>query len=99
VLLSERPADGNIMDWRTADPAERGSFICLLLEPNGAIYIAELGHAKSKTGRFGVMTELQVSAFKVAGDTIAAQLRTQREETFGDDRYTVDVAFEGTFEK
>ena len=99
VLLSERPADGDILSWRSADPAERGSFICLLLEGNGAIYIAELGHAKAKTGRFGVMTELQVSGFKVTGDTLTARLATQREQTFGDDRYTVDLEFEATLEK
>jgi hypothetical protein len=99
VLLSERPAEGDILSWRTADPAERGSFICLLLENSGAIYIAELGHAKAKTGRFGVMTELQVSEFKVTGDTVSARLRTQQEQTFGDDRYSVDLALEAKLEK
>jgi hypothetical protein len=99
VLLSERVAEGDILSWRTADPTERGSFICLLLEANGAIYIAELGHASAKTGRFGVMTELQVSDFEVAGDVIAARLRTQREQTFGDDRYSEDLSFEAALEK
>jgi hypothetical protein len=99
VLLSERPAEGDILSWRTADPAERGSFICLLLETTGAIYIAELGHAKAKSGRFGVLSELAVTGFNVAGDTIAARVRTEREQTFGDDRYSVDLDFEATLEK
>jgi len=30
----------------------------VLFEANGSIWVAELGHVKAKSGRFGVMTEL-----------------------------------------
>ena len=59
VLLSAKPAEGDIADWRMADPEERGSFIFLMLEESGAVWVAELGHANAKTGRFGVVTELE----------------------------------------
>ncbi len=44
VLLSERPSTGDFSDWRTAEPSKRGSFIFLLLEKSGDIWVAELGN-------------------------------------------------------
>jgi hypothetical protein len=99
VLLSARPAEGDLTAWRSADPAEKGSFILLMLEPNGAIWIAELGHAAAKTGRFGVVTEVAASNFSVKGDRLQAHLATGGEQSFNEDRYTIDLQFETTLEK
>lgn len=98
VLLSAKPVTGDIMTWRSADPKERGSFIFLMLEANGEIWIAELGHAARKGGRFGVVTELAKVAFAVKGDQLTGHDGTQREETFSDDRYTADLTFAAPLE-
>lgn len=45
AILSARPAEGELSQWQTEDPAKKGSFIYVVFEPNGAIWIAELGHA------------------------------------------------------
>ncbi len=97
VLLSARPAEGSFAPWRTGDPAERGSFIYVIFEPNGAIWIAELGHGAAD-GRFGVVMEVKVAAYEVKGDHIKAHIRTLREETFSDDVYTLDLSFEADVE-
>jgi len=99
VLLSARPADGDLSSWRTAEPAERGSFIHLLFEPNGAIWVADLGHAAAKSGRFGVVTELETVSFGVHGDRLTGHVRTRGEQSFGDDRYSVDLTFDAPLEK
>jgi hypothetical protein len=78
---------------KTAEPSERGSFIYMMLEPSGDVWVAELGHGARKGGRFGVVLELKKVAFQVQGDTLVAHYRTQAEESFFDDRYTVDLAF------
>jgi hypothetical protein len=98
VLLSARPAEGEITAWRTADPAERGSFVHILFDAKGEVWVAELGHASAKTGRFGVVTELQKVTFEVKGERLSAHVRTAQEESFGDDRYTVDLTFEAPLE-
>jgi hypothetical protein len=91
VLLSASKADGNILDWKTADPKERGSFIFLMLEQNGSVWVAEFGHAASKATRFGVVTEVQVQAFAVKGKLLTARVRTNGEQEFFDDRYRIDL--------
>ena len=98
VLLSAQPAKGDIDAWRTAQPSERGSFIYVMFEPNGEIWVAELGHAKAKSGRFGVVTELQKVAFDVRDQRIKAHVKTDGEQTFTDDHYTVDLTFEAPVE-
>jgi len=98
VLLSARPADGDFSAWRTAEPRERGSFIYLLLETSGDVWSAELGHAARKDGRFGVVTELRKVALAVKDGRISGQYRTNGEETFSDDRYTVDLTFDAPLE-
>src|SRR5574341_1890872 len=75
VLLSERPAKDALGEWKTADPAQRGSFIFLQLEGNGDVWVAELGHAARAGGRFGVVMELQKAAFEVRGDRLTAHVR------------------------
>jgi hypothetical protein len=99
ILLSAAKAEGDILDWRSADPSKRGSFMFIMTEQNGAIWIAELGHAAAKTGRFGVVLELQPAKFQVQGNRLTAQFRTAREQTFNADRYTIDIAVEATLEK
>jgi hypothetical protein len=98
VLLSERPSEGDISAWRTADPAERGSFLHIIFDEKGEVWVAELGHAAAKTGRFGVVTELKKVALVVKGDRLNAHVRTAQEESFGDDRFSVDLTFEVTIE-
>ena len=98
VLLSAKPASGDIESWRTAQPSERGSFIYVLFEPKGDIWVAELGHAAAKGGRFGVVTELQKVSFDVNAQRLAAHISTNGEQTFTDDRYSVDLTFEAPVE-
>lgn len=97
VLLSARPAEGDFAPWRSGEPAERGSFIYVIFEPDGAIWIAELGHGAAAS-RFGVITEVKVVAYEVKGDHITAHIRTEREESFSDDVYTLDLSFEADVE-
>ena len=98
VLLSEKTAAGNFSSWRTADPHERGSFIYLMLESNGDVWIAELGHSVRKGGKIGVVLEVKKVAFAVKDGRIVGQYRTNGEETFFDDRYTIDVTFDAPIE-
>ena len=99
AVLSARPAEGELERWQTADPAEKGSFIYVVFEPSGAIWIVELGHANAKTGRFGVVLEVKPENFKVTGDRLSARIRTLREQSFGEDRFTVDLTFDAPLEK
>src|SRR5262245_8321199 len=99
VLLSARPATGDIETWRTAEPSERGSFIVVLFEANGAVWVAELGHAKAKSGRFGVVTELQKVTFEVRDNRINGQVKTDGEQVFTEDHYTVDLSFTAPLEE
>jgi hypothetical protein len=99
ILLSAAKAEGDISEWRTAEPAKRGSFMYIMVEPNGAIWIAELGHAAAKTGRFGVVLELKAPKFQVQGNRLIAQFKTEREQSFNADRYTIDLNVEATLEK
>ena len=46
VLLSARKAEGDLGPWRIGDPEERGSFIFLIVEKSGAVWIAEIAHAE-----------------------------------------------------
>jgi hypothetical protein len=94
VLLSAKPATGDITTWRTGDPKELGSFVFLMLEANGTVWIAELGHAARKGGRFGVVTELAKMMFEVKGDQLIGRYGTHQEEAFFDDRYTADFTFD-----
>jgi hypothetical protein len=41
VLLSAKPAVGDIHPWRSGEASERGSFIYMMLEPSGAVWIAD----------------------------------------------------------
>ena len=99
ILLSAREAAGDTAEWRTAEPSKNGSFIYLILEPNGAVWIAELGHASAKSGRFGVVTEVKTSGFKVQGDQLTVALTTGGEQEFTQDRYRLDLKIEATIEK
>lgn len=99
VLLSTKPAEaGDFSAWRMGDPQERGSFIYLLLESNGEVWVAELGHSARKRGKIGVGMEVKKVALAVKDGRITRQYRTKREETFFDDRYTVDVTFDAPLE-
>jgi hypothetical protein len=99
VLLSTKPAEaGDFSAWRMGDPHERGSFIYLMLESNGEVWIAELGHNARKGGKIGVVLEVKKVTFAVKDGRITGQYRTNREETFFDDRYTVDVTFDAPLE-
>lgn len=99
ILLSAEPAAGAIDSWRTADPRERGSFVVLLLEEKGAVWVAELGHAAAKSGRFGVVTEVQVTGLAAAGGRLSGQLVTPGEQSFGDDLFSIDLKFDAPLEK
>ena len=98
VLLSAQPATDDILAWRTKDPSERGSFICVLFEQNGAIWVADLAHVKAKSGRFGVVTEVQKVAFEVNDNRLSAHIKTDGEQVFTEDRYTVDLSFAAPLE-
>lgn len=98
ILMSAKPTTGDIRSWQTADPAERGSFVFLVLEPTGDVWIAELGHAARKDGRFGVVLELKKATFAVKGDRLTGHYRTNGEESFGDSKYTIDLTFDATIE-
>lgn len=98
ILMSARPVTGDIRSWQTADPAERGSFVFLVLESSGDVWVAELGHAARKGGRFGVVLELKKAAFAVKGDRLTAHYRTNGEESFGDSKYTIDITFDAAIE-
>jgi hypothetical protein len=99
ILLSAREVIGDTGPWRVGDPSKNGSFIYLILEPNGAVWIAELGHASAKTGRFGVVTEVKTSGFKIQGDQLSFALTTNGEQEFTQDRYRIDLKIEATIEK
>jgi len=98
ILLSARAATGDILQWQTGEPKERGSFIFLMLEQNGAVWVAELGHASAKSGRFGVVTEVSTSGFRVQGDQLTMTVRTNGEQEFTGDRYNINLKVEGTIE-
>ena len=99
LLLSARTATGDIERWRTAEPSERGSFIVLVLDPSGAVWVAELGHAAAKSGRFGVVSEVKTSGFKVTGDQLTVTVRTDGEQRFADDRYSINLKVDATIEQ
>lgn len=94
VLLSNRPAEGEITAWRTAEPAKVGSFVHILFDQAGDVWVAELGHTARKGGAFGVVLELKKVAFEVKGERLSAHVRTVQEESFGDDTYTADLTFD-----
>jgi len=99
LLLSARNATGDISPWRTAEPSERGSFIFLILEPTGNVWVAELGHAAAKSGRFGVVSEVKTSGFQVQGDQLVVTVRTDGEQQFTADRYNINLKVEATIEQ
>jgi len=98
VLLSAQPATGDILEWRTKEPSERGSFVVVLFESNGAVWVADLAHVKAKSGRFGVVTELQKVAFDVKDNRLTAHVKTDGEQVFTDDHFNVDLTFSGPLE-
>ena len=98
ILMSAKPATGDINSWRMADPGERGNFVFLVLEPTGDVWIAELGHTARKGGRFGVVLELKKAAFEVKNDRLTGHYRTNGEQRFGDSRYTIDLTFTAPIE-
>ena len=98
ILMSAKPATGDIHSWRTADPLERGNFVFLVLEPTGDVWIAELGHTTRKGGRFGVVLELKKAAFEVKNDRLTGHYRTNGEQSFGDSKYTIDLTFSAPIE-
>lgn len=98
ILLSAREATGDFAAWRSAEPSKQGSFIYLILEPNGAVWVCELGHVAAKSGRFGVVTEVKTSGFKVQGDQLSVTLTTGGEQTFTQDKYTLDLKVDATVE-
>jgi hypothetical protein len=99
ILLSAREVTGDTEPWRTGDPSKNGSFIYLILEPDGAVWIAELGHASRKDGRFGVVTEVKTSGYKITGDQLSFALSTNGEQEFLKDRFRIDLKIEATIEK
>ena len=99
MLLSAREATGDISAWRTAEPSERGSFIFLMLEQNGGVWVAELGHAGAKSGRFGVVTEVKTSDFHVQGNQLSVVVRTDGEQQFTADRYNINLKVDATIDQ
>lgn len=99
LLLSARSATGDIAPWRSAQPSERGSFIFLILEPAGDVWVAELGHASAKSGRFGVVSEVKTSGFHVQGDQLVVNVRTDGEQQFTNDRFNINLKIEATVEQ
>jgi len=99
VLMSAKPATGDIEAWRTADPQERGSYVHVIFDSKGEIWIAELGHVRAKTRPFGVMTEIRKVAFEVTGEQISGHIRTEGEQVFTDDHYSVDLTFQAPLER
>jgi hypothetical protein len=98
VLLSAEPAEGDPLDWRSADPAERGAFVVLLLEENGAVWVAELGHPAAASGRFGVVTEVAVEGFEAKDGRVSGRLASLGEQSFGEDRFRIDLRFDAKLE-
>jgi hypothetical protein len=94
VLLSARPATGDITRWELEDPTKSGSFVYVIFEKSGAVWVAHLAHAQAKSRNFGVVTELGKVAFEVRDQRLVAHVRTAGEQTFTDDRYSVDLRFE-----
>lgn len=94
VLLSAREAKGDIEQWRTADPKERGSFVHVIFDPKGEVWVAELGHVKAKTGRFGVVSEVKKVAFEVKDHRVIAHIKTDGEQVFTEDKYSLDLSFD-----
>jgi hypothetical protein len=100
VLLSSMPAKGDILAWRTKEPKEAGgSFIVLMLESNGAVWVAEIGHLSSKSGRFGVVTELRKVSFEVKNGRASGHYTTGGDQFFTRDHYDIDVSFDAPLEK
>src|SRR5262249_21244553 len=99
LLLSARNATGDISPWRTAEPSERGSFIFLILEPTGNVWVAELGHAAAKSGRFGVVSEVKTSGFRVQGDQLSVTVKTDGEQQFTADRFNINLKVDATIEQ
>jgi hypothetical protein len=99
VLMTPQKVDGPLPEWQSADPAKRGSFIYLMLEPNGKVYIAQLGHeAVAEQGAYGIMQELKVEGLEVRPELIAGHIRTVGEQTFFDKPYSVDLQFAAPLE-
>jgi len=98
VLLSARPADGEILAWKTADPAEKGSYLHVIFDAKGGVWVADLGHEAAKSGHFGVVTEIETASFAVDGDRLKAHIRTNGEQVFTQDHYSVDLTFDVTLE-
>jgi len=53
---------------------------------------------KAKSGRFGVVTELQKVAFDVKDNRLTAHVKTDGEQVFTDDHYNVDLNFSAPLE-
>ena len=98
VLLSAEPAEGDFSSWRTADPKERGNFVHIIFDAKGEIWVYELGHRAAKSGRFGGLGDIQKVSFEIRGDRLVAHVRTNGEQSFSDDRYTLDLSFEAPLE-
>ncbi len=98
ILISARPALGDFSTWKTAEPSKNGSFIYLMLEAKGEVWVAELGHTASKSGRFGVVTELKATRFEVRGDELVAHITTPGEQEFSANRYSIDLTIETPLE-
>jgi len=63
------------------------------------LWVAEIGPAAAKAGRFGVVTEVQVQAFAVESGILKARVRTDGEQVFTDDRYRIDLQVAAPLEK
>jgi len=98
ILLSEKPSSGDINAWRSDDPKKRGSFMLVQLEPNGAVWVADLAHTHAKTSNFGIMTELRAADFKVANGRLSTHLTTNGEQSFTSDRYSIDLMIDAPIE-
>jgi hypothetical protein len=98
VLLSEEPSEGDMGNWRTAEPRKVGDFLYVIFDQNADVWVAELGHTAAKSGRFGVVIEIKKVAYQVKDGKIHAQIKTLREWDFGDDLFTVDLTFDAPIE-
>jgi hypothetical protein len=99
IILTEKPSSAPVQSWRIAEPGKTGSFIWMQLEPTGAVWVADLGHAKAKSGRFSVVTEVSAKDFKVAGGRLSAHITTNGQQTFTQDSYAIDLTIDAPIER
>jgi len=98
VLMSAKPLTGDIQRYRAADPVEHGSYVLVVFDQAGEVWVADLGHIHAKTRPFGVTTEIKKAAYAVKDQRIAAHITTGGDQVFTEDHYNVDLTFDAPIE-